>query len=180
MAKVANFSLSKSTWSSYKTVQKHLINCQKELKIKFFFPMSNENILSFVSRLILRGLTSKTINAYMSGLRTIHLTKGIDHPALRPQLVNSIIEGKSHIDTVKARLGKKPARIPVTLKVLKLLRAKINLWEESDQMRLLVWSVCLICFFGGFRIHEILSRTQSVFDPAFTLLGKNIKVAKSK
>ena len=47
-------------------------------------------------------------------------------------------------------------------------------------MRLLVWAVCLICFFGGFRIHEILSKTKRYFDPAFTLLGKDIKVAKVK
>ena len=171
MANIANYSLAKSTWSSYRTAQKHLISCQKELNIKFHFPMSSDNVLAFVSWLIRRGLSAKSINAYISGIRTIHLTKGIDQPALRPPIVNSIIEGKSHIDTVKARLRVKPKRMPVTLKVLKLLKAKINLWDESDQMRLLVWATCLICFFGGFRIHEILSKTQTVFDPAFTLLG---------
>ena len=64
--------------------------------------------------------------------------------------------------------------------MLKLLKAKINTWKEQDQMRLLVWSVCLICFFGGFRIHEILSRRQGSYDPAFTLLGQDIKVVKVK
>ena len=140
--------------------------------------MSSDNVLAFVSWLIRRGLSAKSINAYISGIRTIHLTKGIDQPALRPPIVNSIIEGKSHIDTVKARLRVKPKRMPVTLKVLKLLKAKINLWDESDQMRLLVWATCLICFLGGFRIHEILSKTQTVFDPAFTLLGRDIRIAK--
>ena len=40
--------------------------------------------------------------------------------------------------------------------------------------------MCLICFFGGFRIHKILSKTQTSFDPAFTLLGRDIRVAKLK
>ena len=118
------------------------------------------------------------MKTYISGPRTIHLTQGVDQPALRPPIVTSIIEGKSHIDTVKARLRGKPKRIPVTLNVLKLLKATINAWEETDQMRLLVWAVSLICFFGGFRIHEILSRTKRFYDPAFTLLGNNIKIAK--
>ena len=140
--------------------------------------MTSENVIIFVSWLIKRGLTAATINSYISGLRTIHLTQGIDQPALRPPIISSIIEGKSHIDTIKNRLRSKPKRVPVTLKVLKLIKAKINAWDESDQMRLLVWAVCLICFFGGFRIHEILSKNQTCFDPAFTLLGRDIRLAQ--
>ena len=142
--------------------------------------MASDNIIVFVSWLVKRGLSANTINTYISGLRTIHLTQGIDQPALRPPIVTAIIEGKSHIDTVKARLRSKPKRIPVTLNVLRLLKATINSWEETDQMRLLVWTVCLICFFGGFRIHEILSQTKSFYDPAFTLLGRNIKLVSLK
>ena len=127
--------------------------------------MASDNIIVFVSWLVKRGLSANTINTFISGLRTIHLTQGIDQPALRPPIVTAIIEGKSHIDTVKARLRSKPKRIPVTLNVLRLLKATINSWEETDQMRLLVWTVCLICFFN---------------DPAFTLLGRNIKLVSLK
>ena len=35
-------------------------------------------------------------------------------------------------------------------------------------------------FFGGFRIHEILSQKQMTFDPAFTLLNKDIKIVTIK
>ena len=110
----------------------------------------------------------------------IHLTQGLDIPALRPPIISSILEGKSHIETVTARLKNKPKRLPVTLNLLKLLKAKINNWDETDQMRLLVWSICLICFFGGFRIHEILTKHKTYFDPAFTLLGRDIRVVSLK
>ena len=180
LAKVANFSLSKSTWSSYSTVKRHLEKCQNDMNTRFYFPMTSNNIVAFVAWLVAKGLTSATINSYISGLRTIHLTQGIDEPALRPPIVNSIIDGKAHIDTVMSRLKMKPKRLPVTLNVLKLIKAKINCWEENDGFRLLVWTVSLICFFGGFRIHEILTKNKATFDPAFTLLSRDIKIAKVK
>ena len=180
MAKVANYSLSKSTWSSYRTVKRQLENCQKDLNIKFYFPMSSSHIVVFVAWLVSKGLTAATIKSYISGVRTIHLSQGVDEAALRPPIVNSIIDGKAHVDTIISRLKMKPRRLPVTLNLLKLIKAKINAWEESDGLRLLVWTVSLICFFGGFRIHEILSRNKSTFDPAFTLLAKDIKIARVK
>ena len=140
--------------------------------------MSNNQVLCFTAWLLKRGLCSASISAYLSGLRILHLVKGIDQPVLRPAIVAAVIEGKSHIETLRTRLGNKAKRLPVTLKVLKLLKATINEWNQSNQMRLLVWSVSLICFFGGFRIHDILSRTSMTYDPAFTLLNKNIKVEK--
>ena len=180
LANVANFSLSKSTWSSYKTVQNHLATCQRDFSIRFSFPMSSDQVLIFISWLMKRGLEASSINSYISGLRTIHLTKGIDLPALRPPIISAVIEGRAHIGTIRRRLENKPLRMPVTLSVLKLIKAMINKWEENDQMRLLVWTVCLICFFGGFRIHEILSKNSQTFDPAFTLLGRDIKIGKFK
>ena len=142
--------------------------------------MTTNQVLCFVSWLMKRGLEAKTINAYLSGLRTIHLIKGIDETTLRPAIVAAILEGKAHIDTMRKRLSNKPARVPITLNVLKLLKAAINRWETCDQMKLLIWSVCLICFFGGFRIHEILNRTKTTYDPAFALLGRDVKVVKLK
>ena len=112
--------------------------------------MNTNQVVCFVAWLLRRGLKSSTINAYLSGLRTIHLAKGFDQPALRPNIVNSIIEGKAHIETIKRRLNSQPPRLPVTIKVLKLLKATLNKWNECDHVRLLIWSVALICFLTGF------------------------------
>ena len=149
LANAANHSLSNSTWSMYKTVKNHLEKCQKDLNVRFSFPMSNNQVLCFIAWLLKRNLSAKTINSYVSGLRTIHLVKGLDNPALRQPIVTAIIEGKAHLDIVKKRLQNKPKRMPITLNLLKLIKATINVWEDSDQMGLLIWSVCLICFLGG-------------------------------
>ena len=178
LATAANFSKTKDTWSSYGTVKKHLLSCQRNLDINISFPMTNVQTLAFLAWLIRRGLKSSTINSYMSALRTIHLTKGVECPALRPPIIASVLEGRAHIDAIRARLENTPPRLPVTPAVLKLLKVCLNKWNKDDQTILLVWSVCLICFFGGFRVHEILSKKESMYDPAFTLLSRDIKVAK--
>ena len=59
--------------------------------------MTTNQVLSFISWFMKRGLEAKTINAYLSGLRMIHLTKGIDEPTLRPAIVSAILEGKAHM-----------------------------------------------------------------------------------
>ena len=101
LAEAANHSLSKQTWSSYATVRRHLERCQKDMSIGFSFPMNSNQILIFTAWLCKRGLKGDTINYYLSGLRTIHLTKGIDQPALRPAVVAAVIQGKYHLDTIK-------------------------------------------------------------------------------
>ena len=146
LANAANHSLSRSTWSMYKTVKTHLERCQIDLNVRFSFPMSNNQVLCFIAWLLKRNLSATTINSYISGLRTIHLVKGLDNQALRQPIVTAIIEGKAHLDIVKNRLQKKSVRMPITINLLKLIKATINAWEESDKLRLLVWSVCLICF----------------------------------
>ena len=37
-----------------------------------------------------------------------------------------------------------------------------------------------MAFHGSFRIHELLSRNQNVFDPDTTLLGNNVRLVKTK
>ena len=132
--------------------------CQEEMNFKFSFPMGTNQTLLFIAWLVRRGLKAATIDNYISGLRTIHLTKGVDQPALRPAIVAAVVKGRSHIDTVRKRLENKPTRLPVTVSVLKLLRATLNNWDETEQMVWLVWAVCLISFFGAFRIHELLAK----------------------
>ena len=134
LVEAANHSLSKETWSSYSTVRRHLEKCQNDLQIRFSFPMSADQTLVFTAWLCKRGLKGNTINSYLSGLRTIHLTKGIDQPALRPAVVTAVIKGCCHLDTIKRRLQNKPRQLPVTMNVLKLLKASLNNWDQLEEL----------------------------------------------
>ena len=180
LAEAANYSLAKGTWCSYRAVVNILEKFQNELKLRFRLPMNTASVLTFIGWLIKRKLKASTINSYISGLRQVHLAKIYDEPSLRPAIVSSVIEGRSHIDKVKERLGGRCIRLPVTLNIMKLIKATLNRSNDSYGVIRLIWAICTKAFSGGFRIHELLSRLENSYDPAFTLLTSDVKVARVK
>jgi hypothetical protein len=51
-----------------------------------------------------------------------------------------------------------------------VLKERIRRWNTNRADKLMVWAVCTIAFAGAFRIHELLCRLESTFDPEFELL----------
>ena len=68
----------------------------------------------------------------------------------------------------------------MTPTVLKLIKAELKISDLEKKDKLLVWSVCTLAFMGAFRIHELLAKREGVYDPNFTLLGRDVKVKKVK
>ena len=94
-----NHSLSKSTWSTYKTAERMLLTCQKEEKRRMELPLTEEDIVIFISWLIeKRNLKSTTINGYLSGLKPLHVRKGMEPPNIRTSIVTSLLKGKTNMD----------------------------------------------------------------------------------
>jgi hypothetical protein len=62
------------------------------------------------------------------------------------------------------------------MNVMRLLKEEVRLWEVSIDQKLLVWAIATIAFHGAFRIHELLCKVESEFDPDFTLLNKDVRV----
>ena len=175
LAKIVNHSLSSKTWSTYKTVEKHLKSCEIFYKKTLNFPLRNHDIIRFLSYLItVKKLKGSTIDVYMSALRQIHLSKGIEIKELRPDIVKSILTGKRNLDSLKSDSDNK--RLPVTFSVMKLLKLEINELTETTQFKKLIWAVCCLNFFGGLRVHESLSVHSTNFDPVNTLLGKDLLI----
>ena len=154
--------------------------CGKDSGYKMTFPLSDEKILVFISWLLSRGLSASTINSYLSGIRQAHISAGVFLPSLRSPMVNQILQGATNIDAVKKRYHTKPKRLPVTLTILKLLKAELKASSLEKEDKLLIWAVALIAFMGAFRIHELLSRRSSSFDPHYDLLGRDINIKSIK
>jgi len=74
----------------------------------------------------------------------------------------------------KKRQSTANQRHPITLGMLQLLKALIRQLDITPADKGLIWSVCTMAFAGAFRIHELLSKTEAVFDPAYTLLTDDI------
>ena len=93
----ANHSITKGTWSSYRTARKMLDECEAKFAGKNFnFPLSEEASIIFCGWLLERGLQAGTIESYFAGLRAFHLANGFSCVSLRTPLINQIINGRKH------------------------------------------------------------------------------------
>ena len=96
LVKAANHSLAKSTWKSYQTAENHIKKCEQYTGIKLRFPFGNRETLAYIGWLLeVRKVAASTVEKYMSGVRLAHLKAGFSVPALKPDIVKAIIDGKA-------------------------------------------------------------------------------------
>jgi hypothetical protein len=177
LATVGNFGLARSTWSTYGTAERMLAKCAKSTGRKLELPLNQEDVLEFVGWLIgERNIKAATVNSYLAGIRQMHIMKGIEPPMLRTSLVKFLLKGKANLDNIKARTKNEAKRLPMTMNMMRLLKEEIRRWEADLDLKLLLWAVATMAFHGAFRIHELLCRLESEFDPDFALLGKDVKL----
>ena len=109
----------------------------------------------------------------MSGLRMIHICNGHDTSILKTPFIKQVLDGRKNLDAVWSRPGNSLKRA-VTPSIMKLIKISVKTYNLAPQDRLLIWSVCTLAFFGLFRIHELLAKNSSYFDPDFELLKKDV------
>ena len=181
LAKILNHSIAGGTWSTYQTVARMLMKCQSDTGTRMDFPLDTKRIIIFVHCLFaIRKVSESPANTYLSGLRYLHIVRGSGIPMLRPPIIEQLIKGKQHINSIERTQMKKPRRAPVTLNIMKLLKKEIISWDTANEDKALVLTTCTVLFSGCLRIHEILSRKQTEFDPDFTLLGTDVVLKKIK
>jgi hypothetical protein len=179
---LGSMSLAKSTWSNYNTAEALFRKCCKEKGLSEELPVREDTVVSFVLWLAFdREVSSATISNYLAGLRNAHIVRGLECPKIRSEKVELLIRGKKNWEEAKKReAGDDERRKPVTPDILRLLKARINETEMGRVDRRLVWSVCTVLFFGAFRGGEILCKSETSFDPAFTLLSEDVRARKGE
>jgi len=179
IARLGNLGIANSTWKSYKSGQDMLNKCEQDTKHRMVLPLSETSVLLFIDWLSrVKKLSSGTIRCYLSGLRQLHISKGIAPPNFRTALVSQVLKGAENEEGIAKRGNRIGTRQPITLNILLLLKALISTLDRPKTDRALLWVVCTIAFAGAFRIHELLSKTESVFDPAHTLLTEDVTQSK--
>lgn len=175
IAKLGNLGIAGGTWKSYKAGQDMLYKCEKETRRPLNLPLSEQDILFFIDWLHrIRKLSIGTIRCYLAGLRQLHISKGMEPPTFRTGLVKLVLKGIGNKEGIEKRDKKAGSRQPITLNILLLLKALIRKLDMPHIDKALVWTICTLAFAGAFRIHELLSKTESVFDPTHTLLTEDI------
>ena len=171
------------TWSTYRTAERMALQCQKDNNMKFEWPMTADNTLLFIYWLIEeKGLKTTTVNSYLSGLRQLHIMKGLPPPKLRSELVKQALKGRANMEArgTSSMEESSSKRLAMTIPLMKLLKARIRLSDMDGESKLMLWAVCTMLFFGAFRINELVSRTESCFDPDHTLLTKDVQLNEKR
>ena len=144
-------------------------------------PFDLEKTLNFVGYLIEeRNCSSKTIDSYLSAVRMAHLTQGLDCPHLRKPIIDLIIKGQAHHESLKPMLERKASRLPVTIAILKFLKHKLKKVDWPLWKKYRLWSAACLLWNGGMRVHEGLPREKYSFDPTSTLCLEDVEFFKTK
>jgi hypothetical protein len=141
LAEIGNHGLAKSHWSNYGTAERMLMRCRKDTDRKMELPLGKEDVLIFVDWLIrVRKVIHGTVSNYLAGIRQLHVMKGMEVPQVRSSLVNLIITGKKNMERMEKLKKTDKGRLPVTLTVMRLLKATLREASMENQEKLLTWA----------------------------------------
>jgi hypothetical protein len=171
---IAEHSIAKKTWGTYGTAERMLAKFCREKGKPLELPVDEDTVLGFLHWLIFdRRLSAASISGYLSGVKKLHVVKGLQEPVLRSNIIKMVLDGKKNIDSA-AGIGGDRNRQAVTPLIMKLLKERIRNWDAATADKLMVWAVCSLLFHGAFRGAEILVRNTACFDPAYSLLRRDI------
>ena len=174
-----SYGLAKGTWSSYNTAAGLLAKCCEEKGLKKELPVEEGTVLAFIHWLAYkRGNKATTIDTYLSGIRQLHVERGLPTDSIRTERVTTIIKGLKNKNLAEDRKNKIEKRKPITTDILTTLKKRLSESELAGRDQRLVWTVSSLLFHGAFRIHELLCKVSGSFDPDFTLLGEDVKLVR--
>ena len=180
LAQLANFGLSSRTWDTYKSTINNIIRCQEETGVDMSLPFEPNQTLEFVGWMKARGLKSRTMSSYLSGVRMYHISMGFHEPGLREPIVKLILKGQSNWERVQKLINGKVGKLAVTIELMKLIKLRLGKVSWPMEEVRLLWAVMTLGWSGSFRIHEILSRTKNTFDQQTTLQWSDVKFGRVK
>ena len=176
LAASANFAITKNTHSTYGTASRMWEMCILETGMSGNFPASEQDVLCFSAWLITRGLAGSSIEAYLSGIRTAHLSRGIKPPTIKSDLIKTVLAGRHNIDQLDKRIGLRRSRMPIVPSMLRVLKEELRTSGLDKVDKLAMWASALILFFGALRPGELMCANVGTFDPDFTLLRQDISL----
>jgi len=168
-------SLAKSTWQKYSSGWSALASFESELGSKVSWPMSVQEVRSFVVWCFFRRkLKPGSVKSYLSSIACLHRLKGLSPPPSDDNVVSSLMTGAQNL-LMAAGEDWPNKRRAMTMPLLKHLGHNLASSGWSPATVQTIWSACLVSFFGSTRMGEILAENSSQFDPSSTLTWSCIK-----
>ena len=172
----ANFGLSHNTWKSYGSSINNLKRCQEDTGEDMSLPFDDNKTLKFVGWMLNKKFKSRTMSSYLSGIRMYHISCGFKEPCLREPIIQMVLKGQDNWDNIQERINGTIGRLPVTITVMKLLKANLIKENWTILEKRLFWAVACLAWSGSFRIHELLSKNKGEMCEQTTLQWQDIEM----
>ncbi len=161
-------SLSKSTWGKHASALNCLLKFELERNVNLSWPLTEKFICDFIAWAAnTKGLKSSTIKAYLSTFNLQQRLKGFPSNIFDSATTKMVLRGVENVEFYKELA--KPARLVMTLPLLKILGHQIAKSEWSTCDKQTIWTVCTVAFFGSFRLGELLSKNEKTYNRVDTL-----------
>jgi hypothetical protein len=159
-------SLAKQTWKRYLCAHKIWIEFKKFAKKSEHFLIERDKTAFICWCKNYRNLKSQTINMYISALDKIK------NLAVGKETKSSLLKGLKNQEN--KNIDKKTKKKIVDFPTLKKLKENLHDKKSPSFDEILIWTVCLIAFWGCFRLAEILTKKTIAFDKHSDILWRDI------
>ena len=117
----------------------------------------------------------------MSGIRLVSLSRGAHNSNQSSDLTRQLLAGQSNSIKCAKKEALKQRRRPITNNMLRVLQHAIashSTWSEYEKS--LRWSALLLCWWGSFRMGELIGERKTEFNESSSLLPSDLKFDDDK
>ena len=127
-------------------------------------PLSEATLCQFVTELANSSLKHQSIKCYLSGIRLLQISAGLDDPFTHtmPRL-KLVLRGVKHHQPECGTNSRR--RLPITPSIIRSLH---SYWLSSDTGHdvPMLWAACCLCFFSFLQSGKTYTPSDSSYDPS--------------
>lgn len=169
-----------ATWSKHKTVWNCFYRFIESENIQLNWPVDIKILRAFtVWGLCFKNLSPATVKSYLSSIKLFQEMKGftcVDYG--KDKTIQLVLKGANNVKLLSSEATN--CRRAISLHTLLLLGHRIACSSWCRISKQVIWTACVISFFTGARMGELLAPQEYKFDPCTTLLWKDIMIMENK